>query len=516
MSFARVYGAQTALLSAQIVSVETDISKGLHAFSIVGLPDKAVEESRDRVAAAIKNAGFTSPKSQNQKITTSLAPASAKKEGAVFDVAIALSYLLASGTLVFNPKKKLFVGELSLDGGIRPVYGVLPLVAEAKRKGFVEVYVPKENAQEGALLGGIAIYGVETLMELIAHLDEKQQTEGKPYSVLKPQKKTRVQYPKTAAVIEFDDIRGQETAKRALTIAAAGKHNVALYGPPGTGKTMLARAFTTLLPPLSFKEMLESTSIYSVTGMLDEQVVTATPFRSPHHTASYVSMVGGGANLRPGEITLAHNGVLFLDEFPEFERRVIEALREPLEEGAVSISRASGSARFPAHFILIAAFNPCPCGAWGTQKTCVCSPAALERYRKKLSGPIIDRIDMWVEVGNIDHDILTSAQKAKTKSDVRGRVAQARKTQASRFKKLKRHIATNSEMNVKDLEACIDLREGVRDLLKTAVVRMNLSPRSYHRTIKLAQTIADLERTETIEEAHMLEALQYRPQKFLN
>jgi len=330
MSFAKVYSAQTSLLRAHIVDVEVDISKGLHAFTIVGLPDKGVEESRDRVSAAIKNSGFKSPKSKNQKVVVSLAPADLKKEGPVFDLGIALAYLLASDEIKFDPEKKIFLGELSLHGEVRPIRGVLPIVKVAKKKGYTEIFLPKENVAEGALIDGVSVYGVESLSHVLAHL-----VEGEDHSPIEPEKQTEIKHIMPSYAVSFGDIQGQETAKRGLEIAAAGGHNIALFGPPGTGKTMLARAFASLLPPLSFDEVLETTSIHSIAGVLDDDLVTHPPFRAPHHTASYVSLVGGGTIPKPGEVTLAHFGVLFLDEFPEFERRVIDALRQPLEDRTV-------------------------------------------------------------------------------------------------------------------------------------------------------------------------------------
>ena len=514
MSFAKVYSTQATLLKGQTVSVEVDLSRGLHAFTIVGLPDKAVEESRDRVSAAIKNSGFTSPKSKNQKVVISLAPADLKKEGPVFDMAMALAYLLAAEEISFDPEEKLFVGELSLDGDIRGVRGILPLVSHAKQCGFKEVYVPKDNVEEGALLDGIAVYGVATLRELIDHLNKKT-TEGTSEETentsrkLTPQKRTKIVHTKTNHSIDIGDIRGQETAKRGLLIAASGGHNIALYGPPGTGKTMLARAFASILPPLLFDEALEVTSIHSVAGTLQEPLITTPPFRSPHHTSSHVSIVGGGTIPRPGEVTLAHQGVLFLDEFPEFDRRVIESLREPLEEHSITVARARGTAKFPARFILVAAMNPCPCGNFGSKKVCTCSPISFERYKKKLSGPIIDRIDMWIEVAHIDHDKLSATRGTKESGIFCDLVKKARVIQRNRFKK---SIATtNSDMGVRDIDTYITLDPAVKQLLLEAARRIDLSPRSYHRVIKLARTIADLEGKDEIEETHMLEALQYRP-----
>ena len=527
MSFAKVYSAQVNLLKGAIVTIEVDLSKGLHAFSIVGLPDKAVDESKDRVSGAIKNSGFKSPKAKNQKIIVSLSPADLKKEGPFFDLAIAISYMLAAGDIKFNSEKKIFLGELGLDGTLRKIRGALPLAQEAKRMGFEEIYLPKENAVEAALVDGINIFGASSLEEIVEHIDETK----KPLSVSRKagarqeelknleerkkiplQPKTKITFKKETSRTDFRDIRGQEGAKRGLEIAAAGGHNIAMYGPPGTGKTMLARAFSQLLPDLGIEEVLEITGIHSVAGNTVDELVCVPPFRAPHHTSSYVSIIGGGTYPKPGEVTLAHRGVLFLDEFPEFEKRVIESLRQPLEDNIVSISRAKGTAIFPSNFILVAAMNPCPCGNSGSkQKACICKPSDLDRYKRKLSGPIIDRIDLWVSVGNVDYKKLGGESSGEKSEKIKERVMKAREIQKNRFKKFGKDITSNSEMNVKDLGTMVHLDGKVRDLLDDSAEHLGLSARAYHRVIKIARTIADLENSEEIKENHILEAIQYRP-----
>jgi len=500
--FARVFGAQPGLPCATVVSVECDIVRGLHAFTIVGLPDKSVEEAKDRIAAAIKNTGeLESPKRSNKKIVLSLAPAALKKEGAVFDIPLALSFLLASNQISFKPEGKVFAGELALDGKARPILGALSIAKAASEAGFKDLYVPEENMEEACLISDITVHAFTSLEHLLSMLEN-------------PDYKPRARKPRERPHFEddgaLDEIRGQESAKRGLIIAAAGAHNIALYGPPGTGKTLLARAATAILPDLSEEEMIEVTTIHSLAGNLTTGAMFRPPFRSPHHTSSYASLIGGGSPVpRPGEATLAHRGVLFADEFPEFHRDVINALREPLEDRIVSISRSKGSAVYPASFMLIAALNPCPCGFWGSVR-CKCMPHTVEKYRRKISGPIADRIDMWVHVGEMPPESLSTKAKRSSGETKAAReiIAQARERQHARFKGA--GIFTNADMKPKHIEKLVELSEKAESTLVAAARQMKLSPRGYHRTIKLARTIADLAGSTPIEPPHMLEALQYR------
>ncbi len=498
MAFSRINSAQLSGLSATGVVVETDINRGLYVFQIVGLPDKSVEESRERVVSALRNSLDKNPKAENHKVIVSLSPAELRKEGAYCDVAIALGYLCASDALVFDPSDKVFVGELALNGDVRPVRGVLSIAAWAIAHGYHELYIPETNQTEATLVQGITCYLVPTLASLVSHLSGASVLHEAMYAPPTP--------TLTPSTVDIGDVRGQLQAKRALTIAAAGGHNIVLYGPPGTGKTMLAKAFHGIMPLLDPQTFLEVATIYSSIGLINDALGGTAPLRSPHHSASHVAIIGGGQALRPGDITLAHRGVLYLDEFPEFDRRVLEALREPIEDGAITIARAKGSVRYPAEFLLLAAMNPCPCGYRGSGiKHCVCSGMEIARYTKKISGPIMDRIDLWVPVQHVEYDTLHEARARSESETIRETVARARAIQQQRNGKL------NNKLTPTEVHTLATLRDDARAQLKLYAEKLKLSPRVYLRTIKVARTIADLEGSETVELPHILEALQYRP-----
>ncbi len=503
MSFARVYSAQPIFLDAALVSVEADLSMGLHSFQVVGLGDRAIDESRERVAAAVKNSGFESPKHTNKRILVSLAPADIKKEGPRFDLPIALSYLLAAGDVVFDPEGIIFLGELSLEGDLRPVRGVLSIARFAHEHKYHTLVVPAQNAAEAALIHGLIVLSAHTLQEVVHHFTP--QTSGGVRVSLPQQTPTALTTTDTLVHTDFSDVRGQETAKRGLEIAASGRHNIVLFGPPGTGKTLLARALRGILPPLSFEEALEATAIHSLAGHLKGVIITDPPFRSPHHSASHTAIVGGGSIPHPGEATLAHRGVLFLDEFPEFERRVIDGLREPLEDRVISISRTKGSVTFPANFIFVAAMNPNR--ERGDSRI---HETDRERLKKKISGPVVDRVDLWIEVSHIEHSKLHTRTTTLPKESphIRERIKEARDIQAKRYES---STKTNSDMTIRDIDTLAALTPEAEQILTLSATKYNLSPRSHHRTIKLARTIADLAHSETVLQEHVLEALTYRP-----
>lgn len=500
MRVSTAYTIEPHVLGGTVVSIEADIGKGLHTFSIVGLAGKAVDEAKDRVNAAIKNSGFKAPKSSNRKITISLSPADTKKEGPIYDLPIALAYLGAAGEIAGEYEQVICAGELSLTGTLRPIKGVLSIALAAKKAGYTTLIVPEENAREAALIEGITVFGAPDLLSVINHFDKKREDHA-PLTTTTP---TTLSNDSQHTDVLLEDIKGQESAKRALLIAAAGRHNLLLVGPPGTGKTMLAKAFRSILPPLSKTQAIEVLSIHSLLGTLPA-LSTEPPFRAPHHSASHTSLVGGGTNPRPGEVSLAHNGVLFMDEFPEFERRSLDSLRQPLEEKLVTISRVKETVTFPADVVLVAALNPYRGREDGTTDF---RTAMEETYQHKISGPILDRIDLWVEVPHVTYDVLQKKNERAETTEARESIKAARTYAQQRY--AEHGIVTNDQLSARLIQTLIPLSEDVQNLLKTASNKLNLSPRSYHRVIKVARTIADLDQKENIETAHILEALQYR------